>query len=82
MRLKCVAQKRLCLIKVPNILAPFSLSVDFSSRQPKLGVMDKTLVVYHLDGQTGRFTVWVINGSQSSGLVNFVPESRLPLNAS
>ena len=34
-------------------------------------------VVYHLQGQTGRFMVWV-NGSQSSGLVNFVPESRLP----
>ena len=27
--------------------------------------------------QTGRFTVWV-NGSQSSGLVNLVPKSRLP----
>ena len=35
------------------------------------------MVVYHLHGQTGRFSVWV-NGSQSSGLVNFVPESRLP----
>ena len=34
-------------------------------------------VVYHLHGQTGRFTVW-INGTQSSGLVNLVPESRLP----
>ena len=30
------------------------------------------MVVYHLHGQTGRFMVWV-NGSQSSGLVNFVP---------
>ena len=37
----------------------------------------KTMVVYHLHGQTGRFTVWV-NAKQSSGLVNFVPESRLP----
>ena len=35
-------------------------------------------VVYHLHGQTGRFTVW-INGTQSSGLVNLVPESRLAL---
>ena len=35
------------------------------------------VVVYHLHGQTGRFSVWV-KGSQSSGLVNFVPESRLP----
>ena len=34
-------------------------------------------VVYHLHGQTGAFMVWV-NGSQSSGLVNFVPESPLP----
>ena len=34
-------------------------------------------VVYNLQGQTGRFMVW-LNGSQSSGLVNFVPESRLP----
>ena len=36
----------------------------------------KTLV-YHSQGQTGRFTVW-LNGAQNSGLVNFVPESRLP----
>ena len=28
--------------------------------------------------QTGRFTVFV-NGSRSLGLVNFVPESRIPL---
>ena len=35
------------------------------------------VVVYHLHGQTGRFSVWV-NGSQSLGPVNFVPESRLP----
>ena len=34
-------------------------------------------VVYHLQGQTSRFMVWV-NGSQSSGLVNFIPKSRLP----
>ena len=33
--------------------------------------------VYHLHGQTGRFTVWT-NGKQNSGLVNFVPETRLP----
>ena len=30
------------------------------------------MVVYHLHGQTSQFMVWV-NGSQSSGLVNFVP---------
>ena len=30
--------------------------------------------LYHLHGQTIRFMVWV-NGSQSSALVNFVPES-------
>ena len=35
------------------------------------------MVVCHLYGQTGRFTVWA-NGKQNSGLVNFVPESRLP----
>ena len=35
------------------------------------------MIVYHLHGQTGRFTVWA-NGTQNSGLVNFVPESRLP----
>ena len=35
------------------------------------------VVVYHLHGQTVRLTVW-INGLQSSGLVNFVRESRLP----
>ena len=33
-------------------------------------------IVYHLRGQTGRSTVWA-NGTQNSGLVNFVPESRL-----
>ena len=68
--------------------ASYFISRDFSAisvecgqfsilSQPKLGVVDRTLVVYHLHGQTGRFTVWV-NGSQSSGVVNFVPESRLP----
>ena len=40
-------------------------------------VFEETLIVYHLHGQTARFTVWV-NGRQNSGLVNFVPESRLP----
>ena len=37
------------------------------------------LVFYHLHGQTIQFMVWV-NGSQSqsSGVVNFVPESPLP----
>ena len=34
------------------------------------------MVVHHLHGQTGWFTVWV-NGKQNSGLVNFVPESHL-----
>ena len=34
-------------------------------------------VVYHLHGQTGRITVWA-NGKQNSGLVNSVPDSRLP----
>ena len=37
------------------------------------------LVVYHLHGQTIQFMVWV-NGSQSSGVVNFVPKSPLPKN--
>ena len=35
------------------------------------------LVFYPLHGQTIQFMVWV-NGSQSSGVVNFVPESPLP----
>ena len=35
------------------------------------------LVVYHLHGQTGRFTVWA-DDSQSWGLVNFVLELPLP----
>ena len=30
-------------------------------------------VVYHLRGQSGRFTVWA-NGGQNSELVNFIPE--------
>ena len=37
----------------------------------------QTKVVYHLHGQIGRSTVWA-NGTQNSGLVNFVPESHLP----
>ena len=36
------------------------------------------MVVYHFHGQTSRFMVWVQNGKQNSGLVNFVQESRLP----
>ena len=36
------------------------------------------MVVYHLHGQTGWFTVWV-NGKKNSGLVNFTPESRFNL---
>ena len=35
------------------------------------------MVVSYLHGQTGLFTVWE-NGKQTSGLENFVPESRLP----
>ena len=34
------------------------------------------MVVYHLQGQTGQFSVWV-DGKQNSGLLSFVPESRL-----
>ena len=40
-------------------------------------VLINTRVVYHLHGQTSWFMVWV-NGSQTSGLANFVPESPLP----
>ena len=36
-----------------------------------------SMAVYHLQGQTGWFTVRV-NGKQNSGLVNFLPQSRLP----
>ena len=41
----------------------------------------ETQVVYHLHGRAGRSTVWA-NGAQNSGLVNFVPESRLSLHIS
>ena len=34
------------------------------------------MVVYHLHGQTGRFTAWVV-GRQHSGLVNFLCRNRL-----
>ena len=37
----------------------------------------KIKIGYHLHGQTGRSTVWE-NGNQNSGLVNFIPQSRLP----
>ena len=36
------------------------------------------MVVYHLHGQTGWFTVWV-NGKKNSGLVNLTPDSRFNL---
>ena len=35
------------------------------------------LFIIILPGQTSRSTVWA-NGTQNLGLVNFVPESRLP----
>ena len=38
------------------------------------------MVVHHLHGQTGWFTVWV-NGKQNSGLVNFVPESHFTVKS-
>ena len=47
------------------------LYLDYASQ----GVTKK--VLYHLHWQTGWFTVWV-NGRQNLGLVNFIPESRLP----
>ena len=34
-------------------------------------------VTFLIHGQAGRSTVWA-NGTQNLGLVNFVPESRLP----
>ena len=44
-----------------------------SRRQEPAAIL---VVVYHVHGQTIRFIVWV-NGSQSSALGNFVPESPL-----
>ena len=41
----------------------------------------QALIAYHLHEQTGRSTVWA-NGTQNSGLVNFVPESCLPFAVS
>ena len=38
----------------------------------------ETVVVYHSHWQTGRLTVWA-NGNQNLGVVNFFPESSLPL---
>ena len=37
----------------------------------------KTMVVYHWHGQTGWSMVWA-NGTQNSGLVNFILESHSP----
>ena len=51
-----------------------------SRKGPWEGYRRQVKIVYHLHaihGQTGRSTVWA-NGTQNSGLVNFVPESRLP----
>jgi len=41
------------------------------SGELRLNVDADTKVVYHLHGQTGRFTVWVY-GKENSGLVNVV----------
>ena len=41
------------------------------------GMIPEITAVYHLHGQTCRFTVWA-NGRQNSSLVNFVRESSLP----
>ena len=50
---------------------------DFASLKTLLGI--NTVVVYNLRGKPGgRFTFWLVNGKQISGLVNFVPESRFP----
>jgi len=40
-----------------------------------IGLSWEILVVYHLQGQTGRFTVWE-NGKDNSGMVNSVPDSH------
>ena len=43
----------------------------------KIDYNDTTVCLPFTCGQTSRSTVWA-NGTQNSGLVNFVPESRLP----
>ena len=58
--------------KVASIIGLQSISLSF-----RFLFYLVLFVVYHLQGQAGRFMVWV-NGSQSSGLANFIPESRLP----
>ena len=57
-----------CIGHIPYYLSGLSRAHFF--RQP----FSKQL---YLQGQTGQFTVWA-NGKHNSGLINFVPESRLP----
>ena len=65
-----------------------SLENDSERELARLNKVLKALVVYHLRGQTGRIMV-LLNGSQSSGLVNNGPgiafstctdQSHLPEN--
>ena len=47
------------------------------SFETKIRTHDSVVVVCNLDGKINRTTAWE-NGTQNSGLLNFVPESRLP----
>ena len=63
----------LCLWFPPRFL---SLLLEVFAHEKD--VKDKDFF-YHLHKRTGRFKVWLfISGKENSGLVNFVPELRLP----
>ena len=47
------------------------------SFETKIRTHDSVVVVCNLDGKINRTTAWE-NGTKNSGLLNFVPESRLP----
>ena len=70
----CLASSAGVFLRSTNAIAHKSTMLKKVRREEET---EGLLVVYHLHGQTIRFTVWV-NGSQSSGLVNFIPESSLP----
>ena len=59
------------------MLTRLYLHMKIEANMKSRRVCIKTRVVYHLHGQTGRFTVWA-NGKQISVLGNSVRDWRLP----
>ena len=61
-------------VEVVFLILPWIHLIGSNLQQVSIGQkIWNTLVVYYLHGQTSCFTIWA-NGTQNSGLVNFIPE--------